>query len=169
MARRLAWRRSRVQAPKPQHSFLSPYLQLFLDLILPGRVTPDQVPLNKHKLSSHIIDSLVMYSFLTLTQRCDPSNILLIQLLCWSKDPVWESFQPIHRYCGVENQGNLKTSFLAIPWHQINLNKHLYIKINDWSKRALWRYSLRDFQIHQLTQETLAILSLAVLATLGYL
>ncbi len=45
----LPQRRSRVQAHKPQPSFLSPYLQLSLDLSLPGQITPNQVPLNKKK------------------------------------------------------------------------------------------------------------------------
>jgi hypothetical protein len=48
-ARGLPRRRSRVWAPKPRHSFLSPYLQLSLDLSLPGQITPDQVPSNKKK------------------------------------------------------------------------------------------------------------------------
>ncbi len=35
-ARGLLQRRFRVQAPEPRHSFLSPYLQLSIDLSLPG-------------------------------------------------------------------------------------------------------------------------------------
>ncbi len=42
-ARGLPRRRSRVRAPEPRH------LQLSLDLSLPDRITPDQVPLNKQK------------------------------------------------------------------------------------------------------------------------
>ncbi len=54
LSRGLPRRSSHVRAPEPRHSFLSPYLQLSLDLSLPGRITPDQVPLNKKKKAPYV-------------------------------------------------------------------------------------------------------------------
>jgi hypothetical protein len=112
-----------------------------------------------------IIEGLVMYIIFYLHPKVWCLDLAdkapLLEQECCSR------LIPANTYIYHKKLKFKKTSFLENPWWlMIILNKHLHtIKINNWWKRPLQRYSLRKFQIQQLIPSTFHIKQKHVLSS----